>query len=129
MITPRASFPLALHKSNVMTRQAAVFIGDAAHQIHPLAGQGMNLGFRDIMDLTDILKSKNPYQAINDPGLLKQFSRARKEDMFGIQLLTDGLYRLFAKQNRAVKTIRNWGMSAVDNSYVKKLLVEKAIAL
>jgi 2-polyprenyl-6-methoxyphenol hydroxylase-like FAD-dependent oxidoreductase len=129
MITPPASFPLALQTSAVMTQSSSVFIGDAAHQIHPLAGQGMNLGFRDVIDLIEILKSRNPYQTINDPSLLKRYSRVRKEDIYGMQLLTDGLYRLFANRNSAVKAVRNWGLGVVDNSTVKKLLVEKAIAL
>lgn len=129
MITPPASFPLVLQTVSSMTRDAAVLIGDAAHVIHPLAGQGMNLGFRDIIDLIGMLKEKNPYQSIHDAGLLKRYSRLRKSDVMEMQLLTDGLYQLFATQNGTMKKLRNWGMNLTATPAIKKLLVEKAIAL
>lgn len=129
-ITSPASFPLMLQTSTTLIKDAAVFIGDAAHQIHPLAGQGMNLGFRDVVDLMAIWQDKNPYQSIHDSSLLKRYSRVRKEDVFNIQWLTDGLYRLFADTRTPIKKMRHWGFLTVSqNASIKKLLVEKAIAL
>lgn len=128
-ITATASFPLTLQTSDTLTQEGVVFIGDAAHQIHPLAGQGMNLGFRDVIDLLVILQDKNPYQRINDPGLLKRYSRVRKADISEMRLLTDGLFQLFKSNHMAIKTIRNFGLSITDHSMIKKLLVEKAISL
>jgi ubiquinone biosynthesis UbiH/UbiF/VisC/COQ6 family hydroxylase len=128
-ITACASFPLALQTSETLAIRGIVFIGDAAHQIHPLSGQGMNLGFRDVIDLLAILQDKNPYQPINDPGLLKRYSRVRKADIFDMRLLTDGLFQLFKSDRLAIKTLRNFGLSITDHSTIKKLLVEKAISL
>jgi 2-octaprenylphenol hydroxylase len=128
-ITAPASFPLALQTSEVLTQDAVVFIGDAAHQIHPLAGQGMNLGFRDVIDLLAILQDKTPYQSIHDPGLLKRYSRVRKADVFDMRLLTDGLFQLFESNRTTIKALRNFGLSLTDHSTIKKLLVEKAISL
>lgn len=128
-ITARASFPLALQTSETLTLDGVVFIGDAAHQIHPLSGQGMNLGFRDVIDLLAILQDKNSYQSINDPGLLKRYSRVRKADIFDMRLLTDGLFQLFKSDRLAIKSLRNLGLSITDHSTIKKRLVEKAISL
>jgi ubiquinone biosynthesis UbiH/UbiF/VisC/COQ6 family hydroxylase len=124
-----AVFPLVLQKSDLYTQQSVVFMGDAAHKIHPMAGQGVNLGFRDVMDFVDILKSKNPYQSINDSALLKAYTRKRKVDMMKMVLLTDGLYQLFSSQNELTKTVRLWGFSATNHHVIKKMLVENAVAL
>ncbi len=129
LMSPAASFPLALRKSNTLTQDCVVLIGDAAHQVHPMAGQGMNLGFRDVIDLLKVLKEKNQYQSLNDSSLLKRYSRVRKIDILNMLLLTDSLYRLFESQNDVVKKVRRWGLSATNHKVIKKLLVANAIAL
>lgn len=129
LITSPASFPLALQTSTTLTKDCVVLVGDAAHQIHPMAGQGMNLGFRDVINLVELLKEKSLYQSVSDSGLLKRYSRVRKADMLNMLLLTDGLYQLFASRNGAVKKVRNWGLSVTNYRSIKKLLVENAIAL
>jgi ubiquinone biosynthesis UbiH/UbiF/VisC/COQ6 family hydroxylase len=129
LMSSRASFPLAMQKSNTIVEDSVVLIGDAAHQVHPMAGQGMNLGFRDVIDLLEVLKDKNQYQSINDSSLLKRYSRLRKADTLNMLLLTDGLYRLFDSQNSIVKKVRNWGLSATKYNVIKKLLVANAVAL
>lgn len=129
LIGARAVFPLVMQKADDYTQQSVVFMGDAAHKIHPMAGQGVNLGFRDVMDFMHILKNKNPYQAVNDASLLKSYARKRKVDMLNMLLLTDGLYQLFESQNKVIKKVRHWGMSATNLKVIKKMLVENAIAL
>lgn len=129
LISPAAAFPLALQKVNALTQDCVVLVGDAAHQVHPMAGQGVNLGFRDVIDLLGILAEKGQYQSINDPGLLKRYARLRKADMLNMLMLTDGLYRLFESQNGVIKKIRNWGFAASKQQTIKKMLVAKAIAL
>lgn len=129
LITSPASFPLALQTSTTLTKDCVVLVGDAAHQIHPMAGQGMNLGFRDVINLVELLKEKSLYQSVSDSGLLKRYSRVRKADMLNMLLLTDGLYQLFASRNGAVKKVRNWGLSVTNHKAIKKLLVQNAIAL
>ncbi|HSH53795.1 MAG TPA: FAD-dependent oxidoreductase [Methylotenera sp.] len=129
LITSPASFPLALQTSTTLTKDCVVLVGDAAHQIHPMAGQGMNLGFRDVINLVELLKDKSSYQSVSDSGLLKRYSRVRKADTLNMLMLTDGLYRLFASRNGTVKKVRNWGLSVTKHKSIKKLLVENAIAL
>ncbi|MDZ4140499.1 MAG: FAD-dependent monooxygenase [Methylotenera sp.] len=123
-----AVYPLNLQKTDVFMQDCAVLVGDAAHQVHPMAGQGVNLGFRDVIDLIGVVKGKSRYQAINDSSLLKRYARLRKTDMLNMLVLTDGLYKLFASQNVAIKKVRNWGLSATNHQVIKKMLVANAIA-
>ncbi|MEK9939694.1 MAG: FAD-dependent monooxygenase, partial [Methylotenera sp.] len=68
LMTARAAFPLHLKKAAVLAQDALVLLGDAAHRIHPMAGQGVNLGFRDVIALAAVLAQKNRYQSLHDPG-------------------------------------------------------------
>lgn len=129
MISAPAAFPLVLKKAEALVQDSVVLAGDAAHRIHPMAGQGVNLGFRDIVDLIEILSSRHLYQPINDSGLLKRYTRARKADLSNMLMLTNGLYHLFESQNPAVQKVRNWGLSATNQQIIKKKLVKQAIAL
>jgi ubiquinone biosynthesis UbiH/UbiF/VisC/COQ6 family hydroxylase len=129
LISSKERFPLNLQKTNTLTQNCVVLVGDAAHQVHPMAGQGVNLGFRDVVDLLEILKNKNQYQLLNDAGLLKQYTRVRKVDILNMVLLTDALYHLFKSQNSAIKKVRNWGVSATNHQVIKKKLVSNAISL
>ncbi len=125
--TPRATFPLTLQKAEALYQVCAVLLGDAAHVIHPIAGQGMNLGFRDVIDLVKVITEKNSYQQLNDRNLLNQYMRSRKADLFNMQLLTDGLFQLFASQNSLIKKARQWGFAATKLQLIKKQLVALAI--
>ncbi|WP_036300153.1 FAD-dependent oxidoreductase [Methylotenera sp. L2L1] len=124
-----ASFPLTLKQANQFFVSSVVFIGDAAHRVHPMAGQGVNLGFRDVIDLLDLLKSKHTYQPINDSALLKQYARIRKADLLNMVSLTNGLYHLFESSHSMVKRVRNWGLSATNQQTIKKMLIENATSL
>jgi len=124
-----AAFPLVLKKAESLVQDCVVLAGDAAHRIHPMAGQGVNLGFRDVIDLIEAVSHRNPYQPINDKGLLKRYARVRKVDMFNMLTLTNGLYHLFESQNAVISKVRNWGLSATNQQSVKKMLVKNAIAL
>jgi ubiquinone biosynthesis UbiH/UbiF/VisC/COQ6 family hydroxylase len=122
-------FPLNLQRSSTLVQGNVVLVGDAAHQVHPMAGQGVNLGFRDVIDLVEILKNKNQFQSLNDSNILKQYTRVRKVDIFNMVLLTDGLHHLFKSQNSVIKTVRNWGLSATNHHAIKKMLVSNAVSL
>lgn len=124
-----AAFPLVLKQASAMTQGCAVLVGDAAHRIHPMAGQGVNLGFRDVMDLLETVQAKNPYQSVHDSSLLKRYTRMRKADLLNMLLLTDGLYYLFENHSGIVKKLRDWGFSATQHQIIKKTLVTNAIAL
>ena len=129
LLGERAAFPLVLKQAEALTQGALALVGDAAHRIHPMAGQGVNLGFRDVIDLADILRHKRSYQNVNDPSLLKQYARARKADVFSMVSLTSGLYHLFESQNAVVQKLRNWGLMTTNHSIIRKLLVRNAVAL
>lgn len=129
LLGARAAFPLHLKKADVLAQDALVLLGDAAHRIHPMAGQGVNLGFRDVLTLTEILRHKNRFQALSDAGLLKQYKRARKADILNMTSLTNGLYHLFDSQNNAVQKVRNWGLMQTNHPVLKKILAQTAIAL
>jgi ubiquinone biosynthesis UbiH/UbiF/VisC/COQ6 family hydroxylase len=129
MIGSSSAFPLILKKAEVLVRGSVLLAGDAAHRIHPMAGQGVNLGFRDIVDLTQILSGRHLYQPINDSSLLKRYARARKADLSNMLLLTNGLYHLFESRNSVVQKVRNWGLSATNQQAIKKSLVKQAITL
>lgn len=129
LLTPPAAFPLALQQVAAVTQDSVVLVGDAAHQIHPMAGQGVNLGFRDVIDLVSILSKKNPFQAVSDHSLLRHYTRLRKADMMQLMLLTDGLYQLFSSPQPLVKTLRNWGLAASRQPLIKKMLLAHATGL
>lgn len=125
--TTRHTFPLRLQTSEMISEHV-VLIGDAAHVVHPMAGQGVNLGFRDIIDLTRTLQQKSPMQKLYDTQLLKQYTRSRKADVANIQLLTDGLFKLFSMQYPALQKVRQLGFNATKFAKVKQLLLKVALA-
>jgi len=129
MIGAPAAFQLVLKKAGTLVQDNVVLAGDAAHRIHPMAGQGVNLGFRDIVDLMRLLSGRHSLQPINDSSLLKRYTRARKTDLSNMLMLTNGLYHLFESQNLVVQKVRNWGLSATNQQTIKKELVKQAIAL
>jgi len=129
MLGAPAAFPLVLKKAGALVQNSVLLAGDAAHRIHPMAGQGVNLGFRDIVDLTRLLSGRHSLQPINDGSLLKRYTRARKADLSNMLMLTNGLYHLFESRNPVVQKVRNWGLSATNQQAIKKELVKQAIAL
>ena len=88
--------------------------GDAAHAVHPLAGQGLNLGLADVAALAHILSTKAYFRSYGDMRLLRSYERARSGDAAALRLATDGLQRLFASSDPRVRTLRNWGLRGFD---------------
>jgi 2-polyprenyl-6-methoxyphenol hydroxylase-like FAD-dependent oxidoreductase len=133
MLTAQQGFPLRRMKAKRMlapdTRPRIVLIGDAAHVMHPLAGQGLNLGLRDVANLADILDNKEVFRAFDDPVLLRRFERARHGDTDALLFTTDRLQKLFANEAGHVKAIRNLGMKLVNRShFLKRQLIKQALA-
>ena len=121
------AFPLRLQTAECLVKPGLALVGDAAHTIHPLAGQGVNLGFRDVIALTQTLAQRHPRQLLGDIMLLRRFERARKADMLAMRALTDGLQRLFAADQPLVRRARNWGLRLTDRlAPVKKRLIRQA---
>ena len=128
-ITNAVAFPLLMQTAHQLVQPRLVLVGDAAHQIHPLAGQGVNLGFRDVIVLTEVLSQKNTYQDIGDVMLLRHYERARKPDMLTMRHLTHGLHSLFGNEQPVLKKVRNWGLALTNQqSALKKYLIKQALA-
>jgi 2-polyprenylphenol 6-hydroxylase len=105
-----------------------ILIGDAAHVIHPLAGQGLNLGLRDVAALLRILRERESFRAITDPVLLRRYERERHGDTSAILWVTDRLKQLFTSTSPLQKHIRNWGMGLVNRSHlIKRYLIKEAL--
>lgn len=112
---PRFSYPLGFHHAARIVDRRLALAGDAAHGIHPIAGQGLNLGFRDVAALAEILVEGARLGM--DPGdaqLLDRYQRWRSLDTFMVALATDGLTRLYGVPGKAASAIRRLGMAAVE---------------
>lgn len=110
-ITPAAGFPLKRRRAREWVRPGLVLLGDAAHTVHPLAGQGVNLGFRDSRLMAAMLASGG------DPGEISRltaYAARRREDVVSMQFTTGGLKKLFARQDGLTQTLRNTGMNLTN---------------
>lgn len=124
--SPMFGFPLTLEKSDMVAPHVAL-VGDAAHRVHPLAGQGLNLGLGDVKELISVLTDKEPYRSAGDLRVLHRYRRARAEPILAMRLATDGLHKLFSVQATPVVWARNLGMQCVDRvPLIKRLLISKA---
>jgi ubiquinone biosynthesis UbiH/UbiF/VisC/COQ6 family hydroxylase len=128
MVTPPAAFALrVLHLKHIIAPRVAL-VGDAAHNVHPLAGQGANLGFQDAAWLAKVLKERGPQRDCGDWFLLRRYDRARQEDILAMQLLTTGLQRLFNNHNPVLRAARNLGLSVTGRQdWLKNRLVRHAV--
>ncbi len=95
LITPQQSHPLRLLDVASSIAARVALVGDAAHVVHPLAGQGMNLGLGDVQTLLGVLHAREPFRDLGDRLLLRRYERARAEAVTAMRLATDGLQRLF----------------------------------
>ena len=127
-----AAFPLRKLRADRLIGPAAhprvVLVGDAAHVIHPLAGQGLNLGLRDVATLLQILGQRESFRSLNDSVLLRRYERQRQGDTSALLWVTDRLKKLFSATSRTEKSLRNWGLGIVNRShFIKRRLIERAL--
>ena len=129
VITTATRFPLRRQRVARLVRPRVALIGDAAHNVHPLAGQGMNLGFRDARELAAVIEGRGSQADCGDYYLLRRYERARREDIAALELVTDGLEKLFASPAVWLAGLRNMGLSLVDSQQsLKNLLIRHAAA-
>lgn len=121
------SIPLTMQFARRMVAPRGALVGDAAHVVHPLAGQGLNLGLQDVEVLLDMLTARESFRDCGDAVLLRRYERARAEPVFAMRHMTDGLARLFASEHPSLARLRTLGMRVVDRlSPVKRLLIRQA---
>jgi 2-octaprenylphenol hydroxylase len=127
LTTPIASFPLRLQYALDYARPRAVLVGDAAHAVHPLAGQGLNLGLLDCATLAEVLEG---VADAGDYGALRRYERRRKSENLLAATAFDGLERLFASRSAALASLRMAGLQAVGRvPFIKRRLAERAMGI
>jgi len=128
LITPAAAFTLRLIRARQLSAPRLVLVGDAAHNLHPLAGQGVNLGFQDARELARVLLRRGACHDAGEVRLLRRYERARREDILAMTWVTHGLQRLFGAAGGTASWVRNRGLSLVDRTGpIKQLLVRHAL--
>jgi 2-octaprenyl-6-methoxyphenol hydroxylase len=127
-VTPAAGFPLQLVRLPTVVGPRVALVGDAAHGVHPLAGQGVNLGFGDVAALAAVLRDRGPLADVGAPLLLERYARRRAEPVGAMQVVTDGLAHLFGARAPWLAKLRNLGLTAVDRlPLAKRLLAGPAL--
>ena len=135
VITPPQRFPLRMIRVERLIAPRAVLVGDAAHAVHPLSGQGMNLGFGDVAALLETLERREPFRDLGDHLLLRRYERARREPVATMRRTTDGLQRLFDPDSalglpaalRPLAAFRETGWRLVQHSpWLKRRLIAHA---
>ena len=123
LASERATWPLqqaqARHWCGTLpTNPAAAWVlaGDAAHNVHPLTGQGLNLGLGDAQALAQVLGGRDTWRSVSDLRLLRRYERQRKTALAPMGLATDGLHQLFSRPQGPWQMLRNWGMKGFDHS-------------
>ena len=125
---PRAAWPLSIAQADRLCGPGWVLVGDAAHVVHPLAGQGLNLGLGDVASLTRVLVGREAWRPLGDEALLRRYARERAGPTLAMARLTDGLLHLFAQPQPALRELRNRGMTLLNHlAPLKRLLTARAL--
>lgn len=132
LASERRTWPLQKAQARQWSGRCAggawVLAGDAAHNVHPLAGQGLNLGLADAAELTRVLHGREYWRGVGDEKLLRRYERTRKAGMLALDVGMDGLQLLFAREGQAWSALRNWGLQGVERSgWLKQWLAQKAM--
>lgn len=120
------SFSLRQQTATQLIAERVVLVGDAAHQIHPMAGQGMNLGLRDVRQLQEMLTNTHAMQDIGEHAFLRKYARARLADIVTMNTLNSGLDALFVNDSAVIKKVAGWGFKQLNHqTTLKKLLIQQ----
>ncbi len=129
-VGPRASFKLERLRVTRYIRDRCVLVGDAAHVVHPLAGQGLNLGIMDVAALVECVGPRGAAAVWPSGAALRHYARWRASETWAMDRVTDGLNRLFQHDERTVKAIRGAGMRMTDRmTGIKDWLIERAMGI
>jgi 2-octaprenyl-6-methoxyphenol hydroxylase len=127
----RRAFPLGLSVARAFVAERVAFIGDAAHVIHPIAGQGLNMGLKDVAALAEVIVDAARLGL--DPGAadaLERYQRWRRFDTMAMGVATDGLNRLFSNQSDALRLVRDVGLGLIERMpRLKHLFIREAAGL
>ncbi len=128
LASARAQWPLALAEPDAVHGPGWVLVGDAAHVVHPLAGQGLNLGLADVAALAQVLAARESWRSLGDTRLLARYARQRWAPTQAMARVTDGLLQLFAAPGPLAHALRNRGLAWVDKAGpLKRFLIQRAM--
>ncbi len=128
LASPRAEWPLGIAQASAWAGPGWVLLGDAAHLVHPLAGQGLNLGLADVAALSRVIAAREPWRPLADPKLLRRYVRERALPTWAMGRITDGLLHLFAQPAPAARELRNRGLGLVNRlTPLKRWLTARAL--
>ena len=128
LASARAAWPLMRAQASAWCGPGWVLLGDAAHVVHPLAGQGLNLGLADVQALTRVIEQRETWRDLGDEKLLRRYARERAAPTWAMGQVTDGLLTLFADEAPALRELRNRGLTLVNRlSPLKRWLTARAL--
>jgi ubiquinone biosynthesis UbiH/UbiF/VisC/COQ6 family hydroxylase len=129
LVTAPRSYRLRRLAAERMVQPRVALAGDAAHVVHPLAGQGLNLGLQDARALAQVLAEREPSRDPGELRLLRRYERRRAEPILAMDTMVDTLFRLFGAEHAAAARVRNAGLNLTDRlPVVKNLLMRHAMA-
>ncbi len=131
LAAPRRAFPLSLIRAKKMLAQRSLIIGNAAHQLHPVAGQGFNLGLRDVVQLArQLIKQHQARADIGASDFLTAYAKARQHDHDKVIYFTDSVVKLFSTPHLSLAAARNLGLTLLDHlPAAKRQLARQAMGL
>ena len=128
LASTRAAWPLMHAQANAWCGPGWVLLGDAAHVVHPLAGQGLNLGLGDVLALTRVIEARESWRELGDEKLLRRYARERLAPTWAMGQLTGGLLNLFSTEAPGLRELRNRGLTLVNQlSPLKRWLAARAL--
>ena len=128
LASERGAWPLAWARADRVCGPGWVLLGDAAHVVHPLAGQGLNLGLGDVASLARLISAREHWRGLGDEKLLRRYARERAWPTAAMGRVTDGLLRLFAAEAPVLRELRNRGLTLVNHaSPIKRWLASQAL--
>ncbi|MEM9271290.1 MAG: FAD-dependent monooxygenase, partial [Pseudomonadota bacterium] len=127
----RYAYPLGLSLASSLTAERLALVGDAAHGIHPLAGQGLNLGLRDVAALAEVLaQAKQRGEDLGTSPVLERYARWRRADILSLAATTDVINRVFSNDNPILRGVRDLALGVAQSvPPIRKAMIREASGL